>query len=99
MVRGLCKIGIFGVSCTEQASTIVEDPWNSGETLTFDLLKDTSKQIILPTMTITPDPCYMTSWSVFDSSTNQDVISLSVFAISASNLVISHTIMRFDKRF
>ena len=60
-VRGLCKIGIFAPACTDTTPSIVEDSWTGGS-MTFDLLEDTAMTKALPTLTITPNPCYTTTW-------------------------------------
>ena len=76
-----------------------EGLWSVGTT-TFDLLSDTSKNILLPTITITPITCYATTWQMFRTSDNQDmVVALSsVYSIVSPNLVIAHTVSNFANR-
>ena len=73
-VRGIQKIAVFGMKCTDYSYTIVEDSWTGGTT-TFDLLLDTAKTIALPTLTITPSSCYTTIWEMYRNSDQADMLA------------------------
>ena len=95
---GLCKIAVFGMLCTDKTISITENSWISGTT-TFDLLEDTSRNIALPTLTINPVGCaFTTTWKVMRKSDDADMTLIfpTVFAITAPNLVLSHTIVNFS---
>ena len=96
---GLCKVGVFGLLCTDKTHSITENSWTQS-TVTFDLLKDTSKNIPLPTLTITPDPCYTTSWKVYKTADNTDMLAAmsSVYSITSPNLVVAHDIADYAQR-
>ena len=98
--QGLCKIAVFGMLCTDKTVTITENSWTSGTT-TFDLLEDTSKNIALPTLTISPDLCYATVWSVFRLTDNQNMVTAAPtsFTFLDPNLIITHDVASFTKRF
>lgn len=98
-VRGLCKFAVFGLLCSDLSYTISEDTWIAS-THTFDLLQNTSLQIVLPTLTITPDPCYTTTWSILRTSDSVDMVAdkSTVFSISDPNLTISDTVSNFADR-
>ena len=89
-VSGLCKIGMFMPTCKDYSASISEDAW-SGGTFTYDLLKDTMKTRALPSLTITPDSCYTTTWQLYYSN-GALVNNPTVFNIDSvtSNLVITH---------
>ena len=87
----------FMDTCSTLVPTITEDPFVGGTT-TFDLLQDTSANIVLPTVTMTPAGCaFTTSWAIKRQSDNIDMTTLfsSVFAIVDPNLTLTHTISDF----
>lgn len=99
--RNLCKIGIFGKSCQDLPVTIIEDPYsNQGVTTNFDLLLDTTKNIVLPTLNITPTGCVDTTWTVHLQSDNTNMVTAkpTIFAINDPNLTLTHTISDFAQR-
>ena len=67
----ICKIGIFG--CENDASTSVTEMAWSDPNLAYDLLKDSSARIDLPTLTVTPMNCYSTVWTAHDANDNSDI--------------------------
>ena len=73
-VKGIQKIAVFGMRCTDYSYTIVEDSWTGGTT-TFDLLLETLKTITLPTLTIAPSSCYTTNWEMYRKSDNADMLA------------------------
>ena len=84
--NSLCKISIFAPDCKLKAYTVTEDAW-AGATTTFDLLKDTSKTIAVPTLTISPVGCYVTTWTAHKQADNANVVSTmsSVFSFATSS--------------
>ena len=84
-LENICKVAIFGITCKTKPFTITEDSWTPSAT-TIDLLSGASTQITLPTLTITPDSCYTTTWTVYKTSDNTDMMATysTVFTISAT---------------
>ncbi len=90
----------FMDTCGSLVPTISESPF-AGGTTTFNLLQDTSVNVALPSVTVTPAGClFTTSWAIKRVSDDQDMTTLlsSVYAISGSNLVLSHTVSDFAQR-
>ena len=100
-VNNLCKVAVFGKYCKDIIPTITESPLFAGGTTTFDLLQDTSVNVALPTLILSPAECsFTTTWAIKKLSDDQDMITLlpSVFGFSGSNLVLSHTVNDFAQR-
>ncbi len=97
-VRNLCKLAVFGKYCYDLPYTIVEDAF-TGDT-TFDLLSETTKDITLPTLTISILGCYTTTWTVHLKSDDSDmtVSKPGVFAIADPNLALTHTVSDVAQR-
>ena len=98
-LRGLCTIGIWGKLCSDEPYSITEPTWTPATT-TFNLLSDATKNIAHPSLTITPDPCYKTTWSMKKKSDNTDMLTTaaSTYANSGNNLVVTHTVSNFANR-
>ena len=95
----MCRVGIFGESCASIPPTITEDPFTGGTT-TFDLLVDTTANILLPTLSATPEGCYSKVWTVSRVSDNSDMElnQPTVYVITDPNLVLSHTVTDYAAR-
>ena len=94
-VRYLCKLGVFGRYCYDLPYTITEDPF-SGNTV-FDLLSEATKDITLPTLTISVLGCYDTTWKVYLQADNSDMVvtSSTIFAIADPVLTLTHVISNY----
>ena len=87
---------VFDITCP---SSFTEDSFTVG-TVTFDLLKDTSKSVGLPTLSGIPSSCYSVTWNFIRASDNQNMLIAkpTVFQMSATDLTISHTVSDFQAR-
>ena len=93
-MNGLCNIGIFGVggsNCREEALTYSENAWTLS-TVVFDLLKDSSKTIELPTLAISPSGCYTTTWKVYRTSDDKDMVVESPLKFSFTSTSLVYTL-------
>lgn len=82
--------------------SITEDAYaNKGITTVFDLLKDTTKSILLPTLTKSPIECVgTTTWTVHLQSDGNNMVTAnpSVFNIADADLTLTSTIDDFTQR-
>lgn len=90
-IGNFAKVGVFGMLCRSDPYTISNDSTWSTSTTAIDLLLSTPTQIAHPTLTISVDPCYTTTWIVYKNSGSTDMMSTmpAVFAITDPNLVIT----------
>ena len=103
-VLDLCKIIILGPpNETNCFSTSYTASFAHEQTITFDLLRDTSKVIALPELAISPSSCnFSASWKVYDQASNEDLALLEpkTYEIieSAPELVLTHTFLDYEQR-
>ena len=92
----LVKLATFGPACFDDPKTITENPYNAN--IVYNLLIDVKKFVPVPTLTITPTPCYTTTWTAYRalSNTNLVVSDPSVYAFSADLLNLEVTVAPSD---
>ena len=91
-MRGICKVMIMGTACPASASSI-DSVTFAGATIAYDLVKDTSVNVSLPTASISPTGCFTTTWKLHKTAGDSDLSATepSVYTISSPNLVINLT--------